>query len=217
MDHPSSQQPTGSSTKSQRSSGETSPTCSPKFAADRARLMFGCYRRSDAADPDTYCAAVAMVLTRYPAAVVEVVTHPFEGLPGRVKDNGYSGMPDVGEVKQACEAEAAKQARWQALQRVRPVQRLALPKPPPDPRAKANHFIPRGFVGYDEAVAQHEAAGAASIAWYQTRVCVDGEERHGIWKPYQNDGGRAWPKKEFKPYTAEELIARYKPEQQAAE
>jgi hypothetical protein len=49
--------------------------------------MFGCYRRDEAADPDTYVAAITMVLSRYSAEVVEAATDPFSGLPSRKKKN----------------------------------------------------------------------------------------------------------------------------------
>jgi hypothetical protein len=35
----------------------TSAMCPPQIAAQRAALLFGCYRRGDANDPETYSAA----------------------------------------------------------------------------------------------------------------------------------------------------------------
>jgi hypothetical protein len=68
------------------------------YAAERARLLLGCYRKSDAADPDTYVAAITAVLTRYPEDVICAVTHPASGLPIQ-KDF----LPNVREVYLACE------------------------------------------------------------------------------------------------------------------
>lgn len=82
------------------------------YAADRARLLLGCYRTGDANDPDTYVAAIAAILARYPQNIITAVTHPASGLP--VKCNW---LPTVKEVSDACEAEiapiAAREA-WEA-------------------------------------------------------------------------------------------------------
>lgn len=69
-----------------------------EFAAERAQLLFGCYRKGDANDPKTYVTAVAAVLADYPAETIRFVTDPRTGLPSRGE-----WMPTVGEVKRACE------------------------------------------------------------------------------------------------------------------
>lgn len=66
---------------------------------ERARTMFGCYRKGDAHDPDTYVAAVAAVLAEYPDDTIWTVTDPRAGLPSKV-----SWLPTVKEVRDACEA-----------------------------------------------------------------------------------------------------------------
>jgi hypothetical protein len=82
----------------------TSPTdsrnsamCPPQIAAQRTALLFGCYRRGDANDPETYSAAVTAILTRFPQHVVEYVTDPRTGIPSDAQ-----WLPSVAEVKQAC-------------------------------------------------------------------------------------------------------------------
>jgi len=67
------------------------------YAAERARILLGCYRTGDANDPETYVAAVTAVLARFPEQVITQVTHPVEGLP-RLK----SWLPTVKEVFDAC-------------------------------------------------------------------------------------------------------------------
>ncbi len=42
---------------------QISARCPPQFAAERAALLLGCYRRGDANYPETYSAAIAAVLT----------------------------------------------------------------------------------------------------------------------------------------------------------
>jgi hypothetical protein len=61
--------------------------------------MFGCYRKGDANDPDTYVAAITATLARYPEDVIRDVTHPATGLPTK-----QSFLPTVKEVFDACEA-----------------------------------------------------------------------------------------------------------------
>jgi len=67
------------------------------YAAERARLLFGCYRTGDANDPETYVAAITAVLARYPEEIITRVTHPVTGLP-----HAKSWLPTVKEVTDAC-------------------------------------------------------------------------------------------------------------------
>lgn len=69
------------------------------YAAERARLLFGCYRTGDANDPETYVAAITAVLARYPEDIITQVTHPVTGLP-----HTKSWLPTVKEVADACVA-----------------------------------------------------------------------------------------------------------------
>jgi hypothetical protein len=62
--------------------------------------MFGCYRRDDAHDPDTYAAAISAVLAEYPESVVRYVTDPRTGIPRKLKF-----LPSVAEVAEACDHE----------------------------------------------------------------------------------------------------------------
>jgi hypothetical protein len=50
------------------------------YAAQRAKLLLGCYRTGDANDPETYVAAITAILARYPEEVITSVTHPATGL-----------------------------------------------------------------------------------------------------------------------------------------
>ena len=77
--------------------------------------MFGCFRKGDANDPDTYAAAIAAVLTRFPPEVVAHVTDPRSGLPSR-----SNFLPTVHEVRLACEerdADLNRSNRRAALER----------------------------------------------------------------------------------------------------
>lgn len=115
-----------------------------EYATERAKILFGCYRRGDANDPDTYVAAVAMVLSKYAVEVIKAVTDPYSGLPSRKKENGYSGMPDVADVREACDNEATRIARMERY-RVLPAPdftRARLPRPAAAPGDLATVFMP---------------------------------------------------------------------------
>lgn len=75
------------------------PRCLPSVVGDCTRILIGCFRSGDAADPEVYVTAVGAVLSRYPEDVVRQVTDPVRGLPGRSK-----WLPTVSEVREACEA-----------------------------------------------------------------------------------------------------------------
>lgn len=83
-----------------------------EYATERARLLFGCYRRGDANDPDTYAAAVAAVLSEYSADCIRSVTDPRTGI-----QSTSQFLPTVAEVKAACEEYMAPVRRDQERER----------------------------------------------------------------------------------------------------
>jgi hypothetical protein len=111
---------TVSSTPSEGSTTtERDPAVLKKYAAERSRLLFGCYRKGDANDPDTYVAAITAVLSRYPHDVIRDVTHPAKGLPIRC-----DFLPTVKEVYDACE-ERVSPRREDAARKKRVEKQLA--------------------------------------------------------------------------------------------
>ena len=81
---------------------EINTPCPPQIAGERARLLVGCYRKNEVADPDAYISAICAVLANYPETVVRKVTHPLDGLPGRLQ-----WLPTIAEIKAACDAEVS--------------------------------------------------------------------------------------------------------------
>jgi hypothetical protein len=71
----------------------------PEIALARAQLLAGCYRKDDAADPETYATALAAVLALYSPDIVQQVTDPRTGLPSRVQ-----WLPTIKEVRDECDA-----------------------------------------------------------------------------------------------------------------
>jgi hypothetical protein len=100
------------------------------LAAARARLLFGCYRRSDAHDPDTYVLATAEILTHYEDWVIVQATHPWTGI--QRAGNFKWVPPNPGELADFCDDIAKRAARYAYYD--------TLPKPdvvwhPPEPNA----------------------------------------------------------------------------------
>ena len=71
------------------------------FPAQRAAVLFGCYRRGDANDPETYTAAITAILSEYSMEVIQHVTDPRTGLARKT-----NFLPTVQEVDAACMAHA---------------------------------------------------------------------------------------------------------------
>lgn len=67
------------------------------YAASRAALMFGCYRKAEASDPEIYAAATSAVLSEYSQEIIDYVTDPRTGLP-----SNSQWLPSVYEVRKAC-------------------------------------------------------------------------------------------------------------------
>ena len=67
------------------------------YAAERARLLFGCYRSGDAIDPRTYVAAVTVVLAEFDRSVIDRVTDPVRGIARKLKF-----MPSIAELFDEC-------------------------------------------------------------------------------------------------------------------
>jgi hypothetical protein len=82
---------------------------------ERAKVLFGCYRRGDANDPEQYVASIAAVLTIYDPELIRIVTDPRTGISTSEKFATF--MPNSGELKIYCDDLAAK--RWQAKQQRR--------------------------------------------------------------------------------------------------
>jgi hypothetical protein len=68
------------------------------YAIKRAKILVGCFRKSDANDPEIYAAAVVAVLVRWPVDVITSVTEPATGLPSKCQ-----WLPSIAEITEACQ------------------------------------------------------------------------------------------------------------------
>lgn len=164
--------PTISSDASQRST----PT-SPVYAVERAKVLFSCYRRADANDPDGYTAAIGAVLTLYDHDLVREVTDPRTGIQTTQRFETF--LPNVGELKRYCDQIAGHRERIQKLSELPPPlaasRRIAYPGEP-QPGSLANVFIPETDGYYARFC---EWAQSAAPRLFKFGVASD--RRPGIW------------------------------------
>jgi hypothetical protein len=135
-------------------------------------MLFGCYRRGDANDPETYVAAITRVLASFDASLIREVTDPLTGI--QTTEKYMTFMPQSGELKVYCDGVAARRDRLQKLGEMgRPdLSRLALPRPEPAPGDKATVFVPASNPRYPQLV--EWAKKADPRLWRY-------EQRPGIW------------------------------------
>lgn len=81
------------------SASETSTNRRAIYAAERARLLLGSYRKGDANDPETYVTSIAAVLSSYPEDVIRTATDPRTGVQRKFP----KWMPNSGEVAEFCD------------------------------------------------------------------------------------------------------------------
>lgn len=146
------------------------------YATERAKVLFGSYRRGDANDPDAYVAAITAVLATYDADLIREVTDPRTGICTSEKYAAF--MPNAGELKIYCEAIAARKDRMKRLGELpRPdFSRRALPPPEPRPGDKATVHVPSTHERYAKLL---EWSKAASEREWRLGKSSDG--RDGIW------------------------------------
>lgn len=170
-DEPFNRQQTTSSQSSARS---TSPH-QMAYATERAKMLFGCYRRVDANDPDIYVAAIAAVLAVYEPELIREVTDPRTGII--TSEKYMSFMPSVGELKNYCEGVAARKERLKRLGSLPKVDfnRARLAPPERQPGDLATIFVPAANPRYAELLEWSKTADPRKFKF---------ETRPGIWVSY---------------------------------
>jgi hypothetical protein len=142
-------------------------------------MLFGCYRRGDANDPDIYVASIARVLSSYDAELIREVSDPLTGI--MTSEKYMSFMPNAGELKVYCDGVAARRERLQRLGSLPApdFSRARLPPPEPQPGDKATVFVPTNNPRYAELVKWAETADKR--LW---KFGVSSDNRQGIWVSY---------------------------------
>lgn len=138
-------------------------------------MLFGCYRRGDANDPEIYVAATAAVLSSYDLDLIREVTDPGIGIQSTEKFMTFP--PNVGELKVYCEAIAARRERVRRLgefQAPNPNQ-PRLDAPARAPGDLATVFVPINNSRYPELLEWSKTADPRFFKF---------ERRPGIWVSY---------------------------------
>lgn len=162
------------------SQGSDHSTSQPRasYATERANVLFGCYRRGDANDPDTYVAAIAAVLSLYDSDLIREATDPRFGIQTTEKFSAF--MPNAGELKIYCDKIAAHRARMSELAAIPPMvpasRRLEAPIEARPPGYLANIFVPEGHPRYARLV--EWAKTAEPKLWKFER---SSDNRPGLW------------------------------------
>lgn len=105
--------------------------CEPRIAAERARLLIGCYRRDEVADAEVFARALIAIFCEFSESVVRFVSDPRTGIPGQSK-----WFPTIAEVRHECITRQRKldeAAAWHAREAERA---KMLPAPPRDRAAE---------------------------------------------------------------------------------
>ncbi len=127
------------------------------YAMERARVLFGCYRRGDANDPEQYVASIAAVLTLFEPSLIREVTDPRTGISTTEKFITF--MPNSGELKVYCDHIAARRDR---IARYATVERREIPYLPDlSPGRRANALYRFDVPGYEAARTWAETADPA--------------------------------------------------------
>jgi hypothetical protein len=143
------------------------------YAAERARVLFGSYRRGDANDPDAYVASIAAVLSMYEPELVKKVTDPRTGI--QTTEKFMTFMPNSGELKRYCDEQAAIADRFKRYAAI-PPQNFRRIEGPHLPRHRANVRVPPSAPQYQ---AMAERAGRPDADPLEFRW--DGDV---LWVPY---------------------------------
>jgi len=172
-----------------------------ELALYHSKLILGCYRADDVSDPQVYVTAIAAVLSRYPADIGVRLSDPKEGIAGRLK-----WLPTVSEIKTACDelqaadlAAAKRKADLAEQWRLRDQFEEWFPQARPDPY---NVFVPTFAPQYAAMV---ERGGRPGFS-------VEDKTRPGVWVPHSWFNAER-SQQRWRPYTAEDLLAKYPPKQ----
>jgi len=124
--------------------------------AQAIRRIFSAYRRDDFADSEGFANQLGTLLNAYSDSVIAAVTSPISGIQTRSKF-----PPQLAEIKEACEQEAAYEHRQQKRAALPDVNLARLPAPGKQPGHRAKLFVPATNRRYAEMVERTKAADDA--------------------------------------------------------
>jgi len=147
------------------------------YCLRRAQMMFGCYRKDEAQNPEIYCAAISATLALYSKSVVDFVTDPRSGIPSEKE-----WLPNVAEVRTYCTRQAQREIDL-AKPKMQPLKRPSmLDKLPP------NLFVPNDVPNYHLMVERAKTADPDDYRYennrHMTAGTYAGQVKSGLWVPW---------------------------------
>lgn len=155
-----------------QNAGQNTSKASPTTVSRGIQFLFSAYRKDDFADPEGFVAQLGVVLSDFPAEIVEYVTSPRTGLQRRSK-----WPPTINEILEACEQHR------EYLTKVKTSRAVSVSYSPPVPLLKdlpagslAQVFVPEGHSRY---AALLEWTKKTEVVWWKFGKSSDG--RNGLW------------------------------------
>lgn len=121
-----------------------------------AKAICGCYRRDEAQDPETFAAALAIVLQEYPLEIVRFAADPRTGVVTAFP----MGLPNIGQIRQFLQDKLVQHDRLQHLASLPKVERRCLPRPVIGPGDLANVLVTKDCPIYPRLVERAKTADA---------------------------------------------------------
>lgn len=163
-----------------------------------ARGICGCYRRDEAQDPETFAAALAIVLQDYPADIVRLAGDPRTGVITAFP----MGLPNVGQIREFLEDKLSHQEKLKRLGSLPKPEFNRLPPPPSGPGDLANVFVSADSKLYQVMVGKAQTGDSREYRFEE-------RPRPGIWVALSWFDGAAQIAKTFKVPTDDDLRALY--------
>ena len=121
-----------------------------------AEGICGCYRRDEAHDPEAFAAALALVLSSYPADIARLAGDPRAGIVAAFP----LGLPNVGQIKQFLDTALMRRERFARLGALPKPEPRRLPPPPAGPGARAKCLIRSEHPHFSDFLERAKAPGA---------------------------------------------------------
>jgi hypothetical protein len=90
-----------------------------------AKAIASCYRRDEAHDPEGFVAGLALTFGDYPASIVQYAADPRTGVVSKFP----MGLPNVGQIKEFCDAILTRQERINHYARLGPANPMSQRQP----------------------------------------------------------------------------------------
>lgn len=146
----------------------------PVMIAGRIKALLSGYRRDDYADPEGFIAQVGALMERHRESVIMAATDPTNA---RSIQRKHQFPPNIKEVADALDAEAAEQARLvKAAQQPKPILNRAYVPPPNFPGCRANVFVHAAAPQFGAIKSWSESPEADARDWKH-----DDAGRAGLW------------------------------------